>query len=431
MANTYKQLATYTVGAGGIQSVVFSDIPQTYTDLVVVASARGVTGTPDLAIAFNGATSSTQDSVLYYVGASTTGSNTSASYIRASLNASASTANTFNSATYYIPDYASNVSSKSVIVNSTAEENGTTNNGMFLTTGLFYSNDPITSVVLYSAQSSQPNAFTFAQYSTFTLYGVFNSDTNAVPSAPTIGTATAGAGSASVPFTGVSNVASYVVTSNPSSITATGTTSPIVVSNLTGGTAYTFTVKAQNPLGISASSVASNSVTPTATAYESIATTTVGAGGQSTITFSSIPSTYKHLQIRANWAPSTGAYLKLNINSDSTGSNYYSHSLFGNGTTGGTSNLIGSSYPFVVMNGAVGVSTNKTAATVIEFLDYTITNKTKTLRALTGFDANGTGCIELDSAYYAGTSAISTLTFGLSGGSFNQYTKFALYGIRG
>lgn len=34
------------------------------------------------------------------------------------------------------------------------------------------------------------------------------------------------------------------------------------------------------------------------TDYDSIATTTVGAGGAASITFSSIPSTYQHLQIR-------------------------------------------------------------------------------------------------------------------------------------
>ena len=164
--------------------------------------------------------------------------------------------------------------------------------------------------------------------------------------------------------------------------------------------------------------------------YESIATTTVGSGGTSTITFSSIPSTYTHLQLRASWVPSTGAYLKLNINSDTTGSNYYSHSLFGTGTTAGASNLVGSSYPFVVMNGATGPSANEVASTVIDILDYTVTNKTKTVRALTGWDGNGTGCVELDSGYYAGTSAVSTLTFNLSSGSFNQYTKFALYGIK-
>ena len=67
-----------------------------------------------------------------------------------------------------------------------------------------------------------------------------------VPQAPTIGTATAGIQNASVTFTagatGGSSITGYTVTSSPGSITGTGSSSPITVSGLTGGTAYTFTV---------------------------------------------------------------------------------------------------------------------------------------------------------------------------------------------
>jgi outer membrane autotransporter protein len=89
----------------------------------------------------------------------------------------------------------------------------------------------------------------------------------AVPGAPTIGTATAGTGQASVSFTapannGGSTINSYTVTSSPGGFTGTGTTSPITVTGLTGGTAYTFTVTATNGVGTGAASAASNSVTP-------------------------------------------------------------------------------------------------------------------------------------------------------------------------
>ena len=88
----------------------------------------------------------------------------------------------------------------------------------------------------------------------------------AVPGAPTIGTATAGNGQASVAFTApVSNggavITSYTVTSSPGAITGTGTTSPIAVTGLTNGTAYTFTVTATNSAGTGVASAASNSVT--------------------------------------------------------------------------------------------------------------------------------------------------------------------------
>jgi hypothetical protein len=88
------------------------------------------------------------------------------------------------------------------------------------------------------------------------------------PDAPSIGTATGGNTSASVTFTAPSNVGGgaitgYIVVSTPSGITGTGTSSPVTVSGLSNGTAYTFKVYAVNAYGPSAVSSASNSVTPT------------------------------------------------------------------------------------------------------------------------------------------------------------------------
>jgi hypothetical protein len=87
------------------------------------------------------------------------------------------------------------------------------------------------------------------------------------PDAPTIGTATGGNAFASVTFTAPSNVGGsaitgYTVVSTPSGITGTGASSPITVSGLSNGTAYTFKVFATNSYGPSAFSAASNSVTP-------------------------------------------------------------------------------------------------------------------------------------------------------------------------
>jgi hypothetical protein len=87
-----------------------------------------------------------------------------------------------------------------------------------------------------------------------------------VPQAPTIGTATATGGTtATVAYTagatGGAAVSAYTATSSPGSLTGTGA-SPITVSGLTTGTAYTFTVTATNANGTSIASAASNSVTP-------------------------------------------------------------------------------------------------------------------------------------------------------------------------
>ncbi len=134
--------------------------------------------------------------------------------------------------------------------------------GGFTATGA----SPITVTGLQSATS-----YTFAvsaANANGTLTSAASSSITAttVPQAPTIGTATASVGAASVTFTagatGGAAVSTYTVTSSPGSLTGTGASSPITVSGLTGGTAYTFTVTATNANGTSAASSASNSVTP-------------------------------------------------------------------------------------------------------------------------------------------------------------------------
>jgi hypothetical protein len=89
-----------------------------------------------------------------------------------------------------------------------------------------------------------------------------------VPDAPTIGTASVASGtSVSLTFTAPANVGGgaitgYTAISSPGGITGTGTSSPITISGLTTGTAYTFTVVATNAYGTGLASAASNSVTP-------------------------------------------------------------------------------------------------------------------------------------------------------------------------
>jgi len=88
-----------------------------------------------------------------------------------------------------------------------------------------------------------------------------------VPGAPTVGTATAGNGSATVTFTapgstGGAPVTGYTVTSSPGGITASCASSPCTVTGLTNGTAYTFKVTATNGSGAGPASASSNSVTP-------------------------------------------------------------------------------------------------------------------------------------------------------------------------
>jgi hypothetical protein len=96
-----------------------------------------------------------------------------------------------------------------------------------------------------------------------------------VPGAPTIGTATAGANSATITFTapgsnGGATITGYTATSSPGSFTGTlaqAGSGTITVNGLTAGTPYTFTVTATNSVGTGSASAASNSITPTSVVY--------------------------------------------------------------------------------------------------------------------------------------------------------------------
>lgn len=169
------------------------------------------------------------------------------------------------------------------------------------------------------------------------------------------------------------------------------------------------------------------------TAFDSIATTTVGSGGSSSITFSSIPSTYKHLQVRwlARGAASLGSdVISLAINGDS-GANYAFHRLYGDGssvTANGYSSqtyIIGGDMP------AATAGANMFAGGIMDILDYSNTNKYKTTRLLDGRDQNGSGIIWFNSGLWQNTSAVTSLTFTAQNGNYAQYTQFALYGVKG
>lgn len=162
------------------------------------------------------------------------------------------------------------------------------------------------------------------------------------------------------------------------------------------------------------------------TAYESIATA-AGTGSSAVITFSSIPGTYSHLQIRAiaRTASGTGAFLQYNSD---TGSNYTRHYLEGDGSTVAAG--AGTSQTKIDYLQAISTASTN-AVNIVDILDYANTNKYKTTRILGGFDANGTGQIGLGSGLWMSTSAISTITITTSNGAnFATTTQFALYGIK-
>lgn len=252
-----------------------------------------------------------------------------------------------------------------------------------------------------------------------------------VVDAPIIGNATAGAELATVAYTASTTggtATSFTAISTPGSITGTGA-SPITVSGLTGGTAYTFKVYGTNAAGVwsGVQSVASSSITPSvATSFQSIATVTPSSGSSS-ITFSSIPSTYASLQLRmiTGRSDDTQYYYDLNLrfNSDTT-SNYNQHWLFSDGSTVTAS---GQAATYILL-GQQGGSTYG-AATIVDIHDYASTTKLKTVRSFNGTDRNGAGYVGLRSGLWRSTSAVSSITISNLNTAGNSV--FSLYGIKG
>ena len=168
--------------------------------------------------------------------------------------------------------------------------------------------------------------------------------------------------------------------------------------------------------------------------YESIATTTVGSGGSASVTLSSIPATYTHLQIRGILRASynlSNTSMRLTFNSD-TGNNYTSHNLNATGSGTPTSGNE-SGNPFIVFARSAydGLTAGIFTSFVIDILDYANTNKNKTIRVLNGYDANGEGQVSLRSGAYLSTTAISSINLFSNVGDIMQHSQFALYGIKG
>lgn len=162
--------------------------------------------------------------------------------------------------------------------------------------------------------------------------------------------------------------------------------------------------------------------------YESIATLTVGAGGSSSITFSSIPQTYKHLQIRYIAKGNNAGELEyLGFRFNNYTGNYYWHQLYGDGSTATATNFQ-QSFMRTFIQGSNG--TNVFGVGVADLLDYTNTNKYKTLRMLGGNDDNGAGYVSFSSGLWSDTSAVTSITmFGVNN-TLQSGSSFSLYGVK-
>jgi hypothetical protein len=165
-----------------------------------------------------------------------------------------------------------------------------------------------------------------------------------------------------------------------------------------------------------------------APAFESIATITPSAAN--TITFSSIPSTYKHIQIRFLVNQTDNATMRLRFNGDSSSSSYTQHQLDANGSSvnaGGSGSGVVDGIAVATANDTTSIFT----VGIIDVIDYASTTINKTARIFAGRDRNGSGAVNLRSGLYLSTSAVSSLTLFVSGANYTSGSVFSLYGIKG
>jgi len=211
----------------------------------------------------------------------------------------------------------------------------------------------------------------------------------------------------------------------------TSTSTSATVTGLTIGTAYVFRVAAVNVVGTGSYSTASDSFTPIVHdngALVPLQVITVPSAGTSSISFINIPNTYSHLQIRASILSSAAGDYKMRFNNNSTNTDYYRHLVYGDGA--GTAPAANAQDGFINLGYVDNISGSVSAACIADIFDYTNTDKLKTVRTLNGIDRNGAGFVSLYSGAWFKTDTITSIQITPGSGNFNQYSKFALYGIK-
>ncbi len=168
MPTTYVAIKTVTVGAGGIGGIEFTNIPQTYTDLLVKLSLFSSAGSLDsLGLIINNVN---QDRVRRNIYGSNGSATTNTSTYR-DIGATGGTNFTAlpSNVDVYITNYTSSSQFKTVSTDGVVENNGA-NNSIFMSSFYFQNTSAITNLQFDNSTSGT----NYAQYSTATLYGIKN-----------------------------------------------------------------------------------------------------------------------------------------------------------------------------------------------------------------------------------------------------------------
>jgi hypothetical protein len=307
--------------------------------------------------------------------------------------------------------------------------------GSFTGTGT----SPITVTGLQSATSYTFTVSAANANGTLTSAASSSITATTVPNAPTIGTftdggtGTTGTLSFTAPATGGSAITNYKYSTDSSTYTALSpaqTTSPLSLTGLTAGT-YNFSVKAVNTNGDSAASSTVSGTVITPSNFESIAS--IDPTGQTSVTFSSISSSYKSLQIRVlarNANAQSGDTILLQFNSDTNG-NYAQHYLYNYGSSNIGSGSDGTSSINIGYAAYGGLPSNQFGALIVNVVDYSKTTKFKTVRSYGGRSSSSAdqSLTGLHSGHWKSTSAVNSVTVSFNANTFASGSYISLYGV--
>lgn len=256
-----------------------------------------------------------------------------------------------------------------------------------------------------------------------------------VPNVPTIGTPVQNINTVDIPFTPATTggrAAVYRAVSNPGGIQGISYgSSPVQVSGLDSFTSYTFQVRGETAAGATTGySSTSSSITPVFSDMELI-TSQVLTSAVTSVTFSSIPTTYKHLQVRV--VSNVQNDLNFRFNGDS-GANYAYHYLYanlaGNNVASGSLGNTDRGY----MGYVASSSSTVQASFILDIVDAFSTSKFKTTRTLSSTvpDTNTQRFVMLNSSLWRSTAAVNSISmFTNTNSNLGIGSRFSLYGIRG
>lgn len=170
-------------------------------------------------------------------------------------------------------------------------------------------------------------------------------------------------------------------------------------------------------------------------AFESIATVTA-SGGETALTFSSVPQGYVSLQIRCfsreTWTVAASVQIRMRFNGDA-GNTYSFHEVKGNGSSASVQGQASYSNMYCGVSTTANTTASTYGASIIDIHGYASTTRNKTISAFGGGDTGVSSteywCAKHTGAWY-NTSPVTSITL-LPINGFAAGSIFSLYGVKG